>query len=96
MIKIKLGIAYYNQGFFNIRKKYEDEFGENQSKLTIILGESGKEIEATINRTANPNQTPRIMAGKEYTVWIQENFKMGDFLKVEIVSNTRIKLLKNS
>ena len=93
-MEIKLGVAYYNQGFFNIRKNQDHYFADNLSNLTIILGENGKQIDATINRTAQPNRTATIMAGKEYTVWIQENFKIGDCFKVEIVSDTTLKLVK--
>ena len=86
IIEVNIGQAYYNDGFFNIREKYSDLFGKHKSIINIQLGESTNEIiEGYVNRTANgKNGYPRIMAGKNYTYWIKENFKEGDILKVEM------------
>ena len=90
---IKLGIAYYNQGFFNISKLNSEKFGSDTSVIEIQLGDNPKNIiKAYINRTANLNGTPRIMGGKLMTSWIQKNYKQNDILKVEILSPTSIKL----
>ena len=91
---VKIGKTYYDQGFFNIPQKFEKYFESDGAELILILGNYESEIVANINRTANPNKMPRIMAGKKYTSWIQENFSIGDVLKIEIISNTKIKLAK--
>ena len=37
-----IGFAYYNSGFFNVRRKNSDLFGEHKSVLKIQLGEDSK------------------------------------------------------
>lgn len=92
---IVIGKAYYYDGFFNVRVKYSELFGHDLTKIRIQLGENTNNlIEGYVNRTANRNGTPRIMAGKEYKHWIQKNFKQGDIFKVMIIKQDFIKLLK--
>lgn len=92
---VALGKKYFNEGFFNVRVKHSNLFGEDLSKVKIQLGENplnyciGK-----INRTANKNQTPRIFAGKKYKNWIQENFERGELFHVEVIEKNVIKLTK--
>ncbi len=95
-IIVKIGEAYYNQRFFNIRKRHSELFAKNHLEpIKIQLGENIEEIIiGKINRTANSNGTPRIMAGTEYKNWIQKNFKMGDLFKVEFIEKDLIKLKK--
>ena len=88
---VNIGFAYYNSGFFNVRKKYSEKFGEHRTPIKVQLGEEKSIIEGYVNRTANTNKTPRIMLGKSYTNWMKENFKEGDVMKVKIInSNTLI------
>ena len=92
-IEVKLGKAYYNQGFFNISQKYSDNFGADKALIKIQLGDNSKNIiQGYINRTANNNGTPRIMGGKTLSDWIQNNYKQGDNLKVDILTNVSIRL----
>ena len=95
-IIVKIGEAYYNQGFFNIRKKHCDLFSKNHLEpINIKLGENNENIIiGNINRTANSNGTPRIRAGIEYKNWVQKNFKMGDIFKIEIIDKDLIRLKK--
>ena len=99
-IIVKIGEAYYNQRFFNIRKKYSELFAKNHLEpIKIQLGENiEKIIIGKINRTANSTGAPRIIMtgidGIEYENWVQENFKMGDIFKVEIIEKDLIKLKK--
>ena len=92
---VTIGQAYYNDGFFNVRVKNSELFGKDKSPIKIQLGNnSDKIIAGYVNRTANNNGTPRIMAGFEYTKWIKENFKQGDIFKVEMINSAFIKLTK--
>lgn len=91
-IHIKLGFAYYNQGFFNIDTYYSDKFGAHGSTIYIQFGDNGEVIKGYVNRTANPNMTPRIMIGKKYTEWVKKNYKIGDILTVELFSSKKLKL----
>jgi hypothetical protein len=91
--EVILGQAYYNQGFFNIKKRYSDQFGADKSIIEIRLGDNPKNaIQGYINRTANNNGTPRVMMGKEYTEWIKKNFKPNDILIVDILSAVSLRL----
>jgi len=92
---VSLGKKYYNDGFFNVRVKHSNLFGEDLSKIKIQLGENPLNYTiGEIKRTHNTNQTPRIYAGKKYKSWIQENFKRDDLFHVEIIKKDSIKLTK--
>jgi hypothetical protein len=92
-LEVTLEKTYYNQGFFNVPVKYSDDFGADEALIEIQLGNNPKDlIQGRIDRTANTNGTPRIMVGKILTHWIQKNFKQGDTLTVDILSETSIRL----
>lgn len=91
--EVKLGKAYYTQGFFNVSRDYSDNFGADKALIEIQLGDKSKNVvQGYINRTANINGTPRIMGGKTLSDWIQKNFKQDDILIVDILTNVSIKL----
>lgn len=91
--EITLGQAYYNQGFFNIGVKHSDKIGSANEEIIVQLGANPKDIiRGYINRTANTNKTPRIMCGKQYTVWIKNNFRQKDTLTIDIISETFLRL----
>jgi len=95
-IEVILWPAYYNQGFFNVRRLYSDRFGGDQEIIRIQLGnDSDNFIYGVIDRKANNNGSPRIRGRKELTEWIQSNFKLGDILMVDIMSPVSIRLRKN-
>jgi hypothetical protein len=90
---VVLGQAYYNQGFFNVRRKYSHLFGTDKSIIDIYLGSGiDRMIQGYINRTANSNGTPRIMGGKTLKDWIKDNFKPNENITVEIISRVTIRL----
>jgi len=93
-IGIKLGEAYYNQGFFNITRKYDKHIGKDGDLIDICFFDTDVILNAKINRTANANCTARIMGGKILKNWIQSRFVKGDVLGVEILSKNSIKLVK--
>lgn len=91
--EVILWSAYYNQGFFNVRKAYSDRFGGDKESIRIQLGNSTNNcIDGLINRTANNNKTPRILDCKPLKEWIQNNFKQEDVMVVDIISPTFIRL----
>jgi len=93
-IEIILWPAYYNQGFFNVRRKYSERFGADQDTITIQLGTTKTVIQGLIDRKANNNKSPRIRGRKQLTTWIQDNFNQGDLLLVDILSPVSIRLRK--
>ena len=82
-IQITLGIAYYNQGFFNIGVNHQYLIGEHNDLIAFTLGDAAP-FDGTIDRTANPNGTPRIMCGHQYTQFVQQHFNQGDNMTVQI------------
>lgn len=82
-IIIKIGSAYYSQGFINIKKRYQEYFGDDNSDIKIYLGSWNTEsFNAKINRRAQLNGTPRIMMGIKYTEYVQRFHKKGELLKL--------------
>jgi len=89
---IKLGKAYYNQGFFNIRVDHERYFDGDGAYINIFLEDDPEPIRARIDRRANPNGVPRIMAGKRYRDWAQSNFRIGDKFCIRLLSDGSMRL----
>jgi hypothetical protein len=93
--EVTLGTTYYNLGFFNVKREYSNLFEENQTPIEIRLGDDlSNVIFGHINRTCNENGTPRIFGGIPLSFWIQNNFMLGDKMRVKILSPTTIKLEK--
>jgi hypothetical protein len=91
--EVKIGEAYYNMGFFNVRKEFSKAFGPDNSPISVQLGSSGNDvIYGHINRKANRNNTPRIMCGVAFKNWIQSNFIKGDVFNVEILNPISVRL----
>jgi len=90
--RVKIGEAYYNQGFFNVGIRDADYLGPENAEISLRLGKNGREISARINRRANGNETPRIMCGTDYRDWVQQTYKMGDNFSVEILSPLKLVL----
>jgi len=88
--------TYYNSGFFNISVKYEKYFGSNNEDIEILCENNPKSIIGKINRTANKNETPRIMGGKDLRCWFKENSQEMGEIEVEIMNKNKIclKLIK--
>jgi hypothetical protein len=84
---IKIGIAYYNMGFINIKKRYDEYFGIHESTITVYLNTwDTSPFTAKVNRTHQPIGTPRIIMGNEFKIWIKKNHKIGDNLIIEMDS----------
>jgi hypothetical protein len=89
-IPVNLGIAAYNQGFFNVAVEHDHLFGNNLDPIRIQMGDNI--IQGYINRTANPNNTPRIMGGIQMTNWIQENFDQYDVMNIDVMDPAYVML----
>lgn len=91
--EVILSPTYYNQGFFNVRRKHSDRFGNDQDLIKIQLGhDSGRCINGIIDRRANNNGSPRILGRKPLKEWITSNFNQGDIMIVDIQSPIAIKI----
>ncbi len=85
---LKLGSAYFHQGFVNIPVARKELPCMRNNTINVYLGNWDIEpILAKINRKANPNSTPRIMIGKEFTQWVEQNHSIGENITVSIDEN---------
>jgi ribonuclease VapC len=90
--RLKLGSAYYKQGFFNVPVSCEHYVGDHDSRVELQLEGAPRKIVGRVNRKANANHAPRIMGGHSLLTWFQSRFKQGDVLRVEIESPSRMRL----
>ncbi len=86
---VKLGTAYYNQPFFNVKRVNEELFGEHLTEIDVFLGSwDSNKINAKVNRKANPNKTPRIIfEGSDFNRFVQSNHEIGDYISITIANN---------
>lgn len=87
--KIKLGDAYFNQGYMNPGVKASDYLGDHNEQVILVLP-SGQELNSRIDRNANGNGSVRIYFGKELSNWYQQHYQFGDSLIASIKQNNRI------
>lgn len=91
-LSLVLHKTYYKNGFFNIPIKHSHHFGNDGERIEIFLDDDTTTVLGTINRTANNNQTPRIMGLKLLARWFQANKKPMDRIIVEILTPNAIKI----
>jgi hypothetical protein len=92
--EVRLGQAYWNNGFFNVGVDFDRYFDKHNKPINIFLGDEHSAVSGYINREANPNGTPRIMGGITMKEWIQRNAKFGGTITVEIFPDGDIRLIK--
>jgi len=91
---VRIGKAYYSQGFFNVPVVSSEQFDRDGASITILVGADERRITGRINRTANSTKTPRIMGGTLLRDWIQDSVGMGNLLHVTVSSKKVIRLKK--
>lgn len=77
--RIKLGEAYYNQGYMNPGIKASDYLGDHGDTVNLVLP-NNKILISTIDRNANGNGSVRVYFGKDLYQWYQDNCNYGDVL----------------
>ena len=88
--KVRLGVTYYEGGFFNVSVNYEHLFATDGQPITIHFGNNI--WTDSINRTANRNGTPRIFGRNLLRDWFQANFKLNDMITVEVINQNSIRI----
>lgn len=84
--------TYYRMGFFNVGVGQSTLFGGDGQEIEIFCGDAAQPIIGTINRTANNNQTPRIMGGKGLRDWFQRNVREMQEVHVTLLSPNAIRI----
>ena len=78
---LRLEKTYYNRGFFNITRDFNDLVRSDDGPITLQLGGGGS-IKGYVNRRANSNSTARVMGGARLREWFQQNYTMGDTVPI--------------
>ena len=89
--QIILGKTYYNKGYFNVGIAASNNLAENGG-ITLV-SKYQQNLSFVINRTANRNRSVRIYGGKELIDFFQNNYKLFDVLKFQVVNPNQIKIL---
>ena len=87
---LELQRTYWSQGFFNITVDYDRFVRSSEGEVELILGKNGSRIKGTINRSANPNGTARILGRAPLKKWFQANFKQGGIVNVDLTDENKI------
>jgi hypothetical protein len=58
----------------------------------MFVGDVVQPVIGTINRTATPMRTPRIMGGAGLRNFIQNKWHIGDVIQVDVLSPTSFRL----
>ena len=82
--RLTLEKSYYAKGFFNIPVAFDGCIRDSDGPVTLVLG--GLEIETQVTRKANANGTARLKARARLRDWFQQNFSLGDTVRVTFVS----------
>ena len=83
---VTIGQTYFRSGFFNVPVDFSRYFAKDNEPISIHVSGVDAQITGKISRSANLNNTPRIMGTSALTRWLQSNLEQGDSIKV-IVQN---------
>lgn len=89
---IVLHPTYYRTGFFNVGVADEALLGADGETIELYTDSGPEPILGKINRTANRNETPRVMGGTGLRDWFQANAAENDRIRVAVFSSTAIRL----
>jgi hypothetical protein len=89
---LTLHSTYYSKGFFNIPVDFDRFVRDSEGDINLVLGNTGRLITGTLNRSANSNGTPRIIGGRELKSWFQEHYKSGDHVSIDLSSENSIRI----
>lgn len=89
--------VYWPLPVFNVPVHCQHHFGPHGDVLRVDLpGNEPESIDVFVNRTANPNETPRIyfsgQNGSIYSSWKKANHREGETINVEILDKNHIVL----
>lgn len=89
---LRLRKSYFNGGFINIPKKYNNLFAAHGEPIEIIF--SNYVSNDFIDRTTNNSNSPRIHGRNQLKKWFQTNFKMNDLIHFEVINPNKIRIFK--
>ncbi len=86
---LRLEKAYYNQGFFNIKRDFDHLVRSDDGPITLQLG-GGLSIEGYVDRKVQRNGTARIRGRARLRDWFQQHYTMGDTVPVTFVRPSQL------
>ena len=93
IFKLTLQRTYYEKGFFNVVRAYDQFIRGDEGEIKIIAGDASVTFTGNVNRRANLNGTARIsVKGEGLKNWFQKHYRVMDVVEIEIVSPTLLKL----
>ncbi len=91
VMHLKLGKAFYSQGFFNVTVRFNEYVRKDQGEITLVLDEETT-IVGRVDRHANRNGTPRIIGRTPLRDWFQRHYQQGDVVPVRFDSPYQVTL----
>lgn len=85
--------TYLDKGFINTGTAVNQDIGLHGENITLTLIDSSNMetvLETTINRTANPNQTPRLYFGYELSDWYYKHKLQDQVIVAQIIDRNHI------
>jgi len=92
IFKLRLEPTYYNHGFFNVRVGFDGYVRPTTGPVTLLLGNTDRQISGYVDRTANRNGTARIFGRFALKDWFQTHFALYDIVDVDFLSFDVIRL----
>lgn len=89
---LRLQETYFKRGFFNVTVEFANYVRATEGPVKLKLGQHGIEIEASVDRHANTNGTPRIMGGPRLRDWFQRHFDSMQVVCVDLTSQEMLVL----
>ncbi len=86
--------TYYNNGFFNLGVEVDRHVRPDNGLCVILLGDTRAQMAGRIDRTANPNNTPRVFGGAKLRDWFRRTFAELDRVDVVIEGPAVLRLRK--
>jgi len=87
---LTLSKTYYDKGFFNVWVNFEQHVRRDSGPVDLRVGRAGLVVAGKVSRTANANGTPRVFGGASLRDWLQENFRQGNLVVVQLLTPTEI------
>lgn len=87
--------SYWEQGMFNVPKIFDTLLTERPITVEVHLEGIKDAVKTILDRGANPNGTARVRDFR-IKVWAQDNFDEGDYFRVSLISETKLRLRKAS
>ncbi|WP_338661318.1 GIY-YIG nuclease family protein [Pararoseomonas sp. SCSIO 73927] len=94
---IRLGEAYYRQGFINPGVDASRFLGGDGEPMSIVFDDGTEEVISAINRKANRTGSVRVVGRNRLIAeWFQKHFREGETVEARVLSRNRILLISKA